>query len=405
MNDTIPTPPPFFDAGKQDPGVHALIIGVGAYGAGPLSTKFKFSSLEGPAQCARDLADFLIDREDKLTRPLRTLRLLASPSQPERDRPALQNLVPATFDNIALAIKAWHKDAARSKQEVTFFYFGGHGLQRSRDNALLLPEDFLTGSKVFEKVIDLTGLRAGMAVSKAVPEIAQNQFYFIDACRDDLNDEARAAVNDDANTAPAETVPVILDTQPFGEDVRNMPIYFASASGKETFVDAANKSTLFGAKLLDCLKTGGATQVDSQWAVTISRLGGALTKWAKAQNLETVEGRNTYNTGGQILYDDTIIHRLDARPLVPCKLRFHDDISSSLKTLAIRLENSIVGDSRFPPVLKNPHETTIPAASYVISPDPAGVFSREEFWVLPPFKEVTIAHDGITEVTSTGEFS
>jgi hypothetical protein len=155
-----PTPPLIFDDGQNQPGVHVLVVGVSAYSylSGGTSTPAKepmlslsrqLAQLSGPAQSARDLADFLISRKDKLVKPLRTLRLLASPSNSEVG-PAFNGVLPAKAAHVAKALSAWQADSRRSGDEVSIFYFGGHGTQLSRTNAVLLLEDFLGNLTVFD---------------------------------------------------------------------------------------------------------------------------------------------------------------------------------------------------------------------------------------------------------------
>lgn len=400
MNDTASAPPLIFDDGSQEPGLHALIIGVSAYShllggsSQPadelmLAVSKELGQLEGPAQAARDLADFLLARRCKLTRPLRTLRFLASPSPDEASRPDLQNVTPATFGEIARAMKAWQKDAARSNDEVALFYFSGHGTRLTWNDALLLPHDFLSGSKVLDKVFDVTGLRGGMAVSETAPQIAQTQYYFIDACQDDRKNFKKLDASDVA--------PVVLEVDPKGADDRDTPIFFAARSGRTTRTAAGKNTTRFGGRLLECLKGGGADYINDKWVVTINTLAGALDKWSVYENLSLTPNEDSFNTGGNYGHGDTIVHEIDERPLVPCTFRFGS--TNDIKNLAILLKNEIAGDLRIPD-LKNPHSAEIAAAYYVISPDPSGLFSKREFPIRPPFKDVTIAGEKFTDVTS-----
>jgi hypothetical protein len=148
MDSAAPVSPPFFNDESNEPGVHALIIGVSAYshlhgGTNQpdkeplLGLSRRLAQLAGPAQSAIDLANFLIDRKAKLAKPLRTLRLLASPSDTEAGR-SFDGIAPATAELVAKALGDWQMDNRRSEDEVGFFYFGGHGAQISRTNAILL---------------------------------------------------------------------------------------------------------------------------------------------------------------------------------------------------------------------------------------------------------------------------
>lgn len=389
-------PPLIFDDGNRaQPGVHALVVGVSSYShvnggtskptVEPMASLSKsFRQLIGPAGCARDIADFLIERKDKLTRPLRTLRFLVSPGLNETGT-AFQGVQAATADNVAKALLDWRRDAQRSNDEVTFFYFAGHGSQLTQKNALLLLSDFLGGANPFDRTIEVNEIYGGMGVSPATPAIAQTQFYFIDACR--VSDPLLLS----SGTRPFKTcVPwQVFDTGPSGRTVA--PIYYAAAPGEPTKTLTVENSTRFGKRLLQCLRGAGAEKTGgSRWVVTLGQLAKALDRLSKQLNLETGSKIDTFITDS---YSElaTVIHHVDEPPVVPCIFRF--DPSDARKGIGLLLRNFTPTPLSFPAELKDPHREDIPADSYRISSIPPGHL-EETVPLNPPMIEVQITGKG-----------
>src|ERR1043166_2088753 len=399
MNGTALPPPLIFNDAAQKPGLHALIIGVSAYDfLGKVATKptdptmltisNSLPQLEGPAQAARDLADFLIARKDKLAKPLSTLRFLAAPSAKEAaGSNAFQGVMAPTSDNIVAAIKAWQKDAARSNDEATLFFFSGHGTQVSKVDSIILPQDFLGGATVFDKTIKVMDIWNGMAVSKSVQAIAQSQFYFIDACRDD-QDLYRTLDTLDVRT------PLFID--PLGVDKRNAPIFFAAGPGQQTKV-GVTRSTRFGARLLSCLSGGGGVKQNKQWVVTVNALQAALNLLSDYENLGFGSKLDSFefdkSTNGR-----EVIHSLDATPSVPCTLRFEAS-GSALKGRSIVMRTLLSGTRTIPPELADPHRTGIDAGHYAFSADPVGLFQADEIDIRPPLIDIRLGSAGIEDLT------
>jgi Caspase domain len=401
MNGTKPDSSLIFNGVDPGPGVHALMIGVSAYafikgGTAIPSTPVmanlaqQLDQLVGPAQSARDLADFLIARKDKLTKPLRTVRLVASPSPDEtKDNPAFDGIPPATSDNIVTALNNWKNDASRSNDEVALFYFGGHGSQRSKTNALLLPHDFLGGFAMFDKTIDVMDIWSGMAPDNKGSSIAQTQFYFIDACRDDED-----VYRDFQKTGMRQP----FDVRELGTDERVAPIFYASGPGQQTKADVVHKTTRFGSRLLLCLKgAGGEALQQHGWVVTVNKLANALDTLSAYARLggERDSFRADKLGGGR-----TIIHRLDEPPKVPCIFRFN---GNARKGHAMVLQTLTTGTQTIPPELDDPHRKEIVAGHYAISPNPTGLFPLSEIDILPPLKDLEMTRTEVLDASLNQE--
>src|SRR5262249_3828361 len=132
------------------PGIHVLIVGVSEYlnlpdhDDLPVPSSWYLNKLTSPALSAFKIFEFI--RQSELSLPLKTARLLLSPSQIELDaNPAIvtagaTRASRAEFERFALD---WREDAATNPSDMTIFYFSGHGMQRGPDDGVLLLEDFL----------------------------------------------------------------------------------------------------------------------------------------------------------------------------------------------------------------------------------------------------------------------
>jgi hypothetical protein len=75
----------------------------------------------------------------------------------------------------------WRKDASNNAEDMTFFYFAGHGTQRGSEDSVLMLDDFLTSDASLNECFEMHNLRSGMAPTPKRPNIALTQFYFVDA--------------------------------------------------------------------------------------------------------------------------------------------------------------------------------------------------------------------------------
>jgi hypothetical protein len=222
------------------PGLHAILIGVSDYAnlAGPDDPAGEglqaLKKLESAAICASSLADKIkaLDAQGRLFRPLKTLRLLIAPSATELEDAgvaAAGGAVP-TRANIQQALEAWREDVGAGQKEMSLFYYGGHGLREMEDN-LLLASDFLApGADPLAAAFKLSSIRNGMTSSEAYPNMGLDQFYFIDACREQ---------SDILETLPIrEPPPVFAPSLNNMTDKRRAPLYFATPNGGIALSDA-----------------------------------------------------------------------------------------------------------------------------------------------------------------------
>lgn len=216
------------------PGLHVLLIGVSDYrflptaddppGEGLHALKQLRSSSLSAVALGRKIE--ALDAEGRLVRPLATVRLAHAPSPEEIAKDAALATMggaPANRADIAKALKAWREDLATSKDHQALFYFCGHGIRRSFEESILLAADFLDPDvpKLFNS-FRLSNVRNGLVPGQSFPDIAREQFYFVDACREKP---------DALDTLDSTETPKIFDAELGGLDDRRAPVFFATMTG------------------------------------------------------------------------------------------------------------------------------------------------------------------------------
>jgi hypothetical protein len=284
-------------ADESTPALHALIIGVSHY---PFMAAektgreaFELQQTASPARTAMAIRRWLQENSDYLPVPLGSVRLLLSPSEEEKTvEPDLQSSGDsATRNNVLAAAAEWRRDASSNPNNVTFFYFAGHGVQRGAGDDVMLLEDF--GDRVgglLYNAIDQAMLIAGMAPSRGKPRIGRTQFYFFDSCR------VRPFVfhrYDKLNTTPVFTVELGM------EDDRDCPVFFASGAGAKAYGIVGGLS-FFGSALIEGSKKAFVETPDGRRAVTASSLSREIDRHMKVANtiLESMNRRQEHRLAG-----------------------------------------------------------------------------------------------------------
>jgi Caspase domain len=278
----------FFDRREEfagRPGLHALIVGVSNYRNLPVYKHLLephhlgMLRLNAAARTAYRLAQWLVERGDHLTVPLASCRLLLSSTTAERKRePGLANVKNrATLKNFKSTAEGWRLDANAREDNVAFFYFSGHGIQRRRQDHVILLEDFGKPCPMLLGYgIATNELLNGMGPALTRPQVAQRQIYFIDACRispaglDDVEDPKVAGLWDEG------TLRV---------DPRALSYIFATGEGLPAF-EVPQEYTIFGSALLDCMKGGAAVYHPDKrsWCVTLGSLRDSLRRYMDELN-------------------------------------------------------------------------------------------------------------------------
>lgn len=244
------------------PGFHVLIVGVSCYDhlpnydEPPNDATWNLCSLGSPALSASAIAEWLMGTTG-LAQPLKTLRLLMSPTAVEQVPFAV---IQPTWDNFNRAVREWRGDCADDPASIAFFYYSGHGLARGRGehNALLTMSDLfdpryarLNRTAVTQNLVD------GCAPQSDNDPIARNQVFFFDCCR---------TFPDYLQSFDDRNVPTILDVQ-FVEGVpddRSMARFFAVPDNTAAFA-AVGSPTYFGSALLDAFQNAGRNERPTGW--------------------------------------------------------------------------------------------------------------------------------------------
>lgn len=271
---------------QGEPGLHALIAGVSAYPyqqerSSNRRTGVNFhinqmARIDSAARTAYKIYHWLLERRKYLPVPLASIRLLVSPSSTEENeiydaQPKLREKdAHCTWVNFYTAANQWQEDASSHADNMTFFYFAGHGIELSRNTQALLLED--CGNPDHEeltKAADFMSIYEGMKVSTTRPNMAKTQLYFVDTCRQRF----------DQQTKPS---PVFHDILNKHLDRRFAPIFYATSPGCFAHT-IRGEQTVFSKALLNFLEDYGGEKIendeDSQgqvkrwkWHVTFAHL-------------------------------------------------------------------------------------------------------------------------------------
>lgn len=294
MADDPPAPPPpsppspspttpdstglIYRSDEGGPGLHVLLVGIGDYryltgGSDEQPATYGLGQLESAARTVGELAQWLLGPDNGLAWPIRTIRLIASPSAIEAGAmPMLAAARPATMTGLSAALRAWRLDANADREGATLFYYAGHGIQRTRGDSLLLLSDFLDPEAAeLAHTIAFNSVYDGMAEPQ-FDRMAQTQLYFVDACRSSFG-----GVNALANASPAQ----VWNITNTGTDDRNAPIFYGASVGRPAFgAMVPGRISAFGADVLRCLKGAAADFVQGptgpKWTVTIGSLADAI---------------------------------------------------------------------------------------------------------------------------------
>lgn len=352
-------------AGK--PGLHALVTGVSLYrhlrggGDKPAENPFDFGQLSSTALTAYRIYEWLIAHKDHFPVPLATVRLLLSPSPKEKKvEPALERLgvEGCTRAAFADAVHEWRRDARTNDEDMTFFYFAGHGLQRKKSDAVMLLEDFAQPSEgELSKTIALDNLFYGMAPPEDVTiKMARRQFYFVDACRQ---------MPERFKQYKTFAVPDLWGEELSGKDDRKAPIFFAAIPGTEALARKGEQS-IFSKALLDCLNGKGSEPRDEdangtvRWQVSVYSLSEALTN-SMSELRATFKMNQEFSSEGH--GENTALLFLEQPPEVPIALTVSP--TDAIPFVAIEIKDRSDAQVReIPSMTPHPYEDKLPAGVY-----------------------------------------
>jgi hypothetical protein len=255
------------------PRLHAFVIGVGDYphlngGTGTLAQDpLGLSQVTTPCHTVPKIVDWLLNKYNNPACPLGSVEVLVSPGAPVGGQAPAVVADSATMANIEKAFAAWEQRCSKQADNISFFYFCGHGV--AKIGQYLLPEDFGDPQvpNQWKNCIDFGGLRDGMRKCKA-----QTQLFFVDACRETpfgLLTQLHVTGN-----------PLI--TASFTDMVTCSSAYYATTQGRKAY-GPDDEPTYFSRALLSCLNGVAAEKRKGKYVVDTYSLSNALGK-AMAHN-------------------------------------------------------------------------------------------------------------------------
>jgi hypothetical protein len=268
------------------PGTHALVIGVSRYlhfadgdETTPQGADFQMGQLSAAARSASEFAAWLLAEYRCPQAPLRSLRVLLSPSANEQIAPAVAALLPnggiatsATRANVEQELREFKDACDRHTDNVAIVYVAGHGVQLTKTGAIVLLSDFGSPTHIarLQGAIDMASVHAGMRRQNT----ARTQFWFVDACRQ------RPVI-----ARRFESLEGALKLDVENSETECSPIFYAATTGTSAYARAGGV-TLFCEALLWALRGGCAVGPEDQgidcWHVPVTTLIGRLPQQVKA---------------------------------------------------------------------------------------------------------------------------
>ncbi|MGH9970324.1 MAG: caspase family protein, partial [Pyrinomonadaceae bacterium] len=353
------------------PGLHAFIAGVSLYqhlpggGGTAAPDNFGMEQLSSTALTAYKIYRWLIERQSHLGLPLATVRLLLSPSAGEVAAEPGFSAVGADRClrlNFASEARQWRTDVSSNNENVAIFYFAGHGVQRSRNDGVLLLEDFGDPNEgTLHNAAEIINIFNGMAPPASTQKkMARTQFYFVDACR---------VLPSAFKNFEKMTVPDIFNVELSGSDDRQAPIFFATIPGVKAYA-MKNDQTLFSKALIKSLNGAAGTPLpeDAQgnvaWHVSVQSLNRALSTFFPT--LTDIQGADqAFSLGGYPTGDPTF-HLLDGPPAVEVVLEVDPQDAVPFTRIEIMDDSGQSAQTLPLPLSPHPYTCEVPAGIYSI---------------------------------------
>jgi hypothetical protein len=164
----------------------------------------------------------------------------------------------ATTAAVWEALKEWKAECRGYPDDIAVLYVSGHGIQwGSRDDAIVLLEDFSNDEAFLNQAIDVGGTLKGMAGD----DMPQVQFYFVDSCR---------IQPDEYSKYEGAGKPMRLRNDFIGEDLRAALIYYA-ACPQTAAKGRIGPGTYFAEALVHCLNGTALQGPDLRSTLSVAR--------------------------------------------------------------------------------------------------------------------------------------
>lgn len=267
------------DSGHEGAGTHVLIIGISHYahllgGSKPRpDIAMGMKQLRSPARSARELAKWFLDDFDNPDKPLASLALVLSESDPAKfSHPKSRQkgtLPTGTFDEVGTAVAGWIDRASSDSDNQVIFFFSGHGVS-SGDSVLLLRDFGEPRHNRFNGALNLSDFLTSM-----MTQVPDYQLFLIDACRSAPSFLRSAPLKQHLGRGCYE----MRDLSLRGGRVATQSVHHASSIFSRAY-GRKDGLTLFTEALLQAFQGGGA-QSSEQWWVSTLGLQTALAAYIK----------------------------------------------------------------------------------------------------------------------------
>ena len=254
----------------EEPRLHALVIGVGAYPHLVGNTKhptFGLNPLTTTRISAQRVAGWLATNYRNPHCPFGSIDLLLSPSglvPPAEGGIASVPIETPTLANVQQAYNRWRERCDKHYENIAVLYFAGHGISTGTSSLSLLLDNFADPlvPDLWANCLDFFGVRDGMKGCRA-----GTQLYFVDACRE-ISIEALVQRNvRGAHGACLGTATVLQNVASY--------TYYAASSGHQAY-GLEDQMTFFSEALLNSLNGAGAEMKDGRRVITTNTLGTSI---------------------------------------------------------------------------------------------------------------------------------
>jgi hypothetical protein len=258
-----------FHQNVPNAGTHVLIIGMSAY-PHLLGGEFEnpaiaegMGQLDAPAISARAMAKWFLEEFENTEKPLASVSLvLSEPTQATFTHPKLtepaDKLPRGTAVEIIEAIQNWAERASQNRENLTIFFFCGHGV--SAGESILLLRDF--GAKPLSKFDGALNLSDFIgAMQTMMPEY---QLFLVDSCR--VPTSIARSVLGKAHVGRSGLDPLDLDNR--GGTPAKQSVHHSSSALEQSW-GRVQGASLYTEALLQALDGGGAQSNLGYWIGTL----------------------------------------------------------------------------------------------------------------------------------------
>ncbi len=343
------------------PGTHALIIGVSYYrhilDGSDLTQDGDDSGLEqltGAARSAAMFARWLSSPGFRMPeRPLKSLRVLLSPAKDEVIPQQIADLLPPEHAATVAAVKKdlldFRAACDADVDNVAVVYVAGHGVQLTKNGAILLLEDYAGPYQLtkLEAAVDMAGVHAGFNHAGT----SARQLWFVDTCRQ------KPAVADFFESLEGA---LTLDSPDNDTHCESSPMFLASSTGASAY-GRENGVSLFNEGLLWALEGGASTGPDQSlhdgWHVSVTGLIHHLPSRV-AELADEEELTQIPDPAGRI--QEALVTTFEQPPQVPVELTLKPSRPTTSATIS-RGNEVFIKDREIWPIIE-----TMAAGLYVV---------------------------------------